>query len=124
MKVALVSDDKLIEEIVIAAIENQYDFIQYRGCSEPIDVISGVCISNPRTIIIDDDFLKPNSAQVLNSIKLILPESKLIFLTSNSSIGLGREISQLGIHYYGIKPLSEPELKNLFESMNVDTSVN
>ena len=41
----------------------------------------------------------------------------IIFITSNSSIALGKEVSQLGIHFYAIKPLENEEIKELFGSI-------
>ena len=41
----------------------------------------------------------------------------IIFVTSNDSIELGREISNLGVQFYGLKPLSDIELNDLLESI-------
>ena len=41
---------------------------------------------------------------------------KIIFCTSNSSIELGKEVSQLWIQYYEIKPLDEGELQESFNA--------
>jgi len=41
---------------------------------------------------------------------------KIIFLTSDNSIEKGREISPLGVLYYGIKPVSQRELLQVLDS--------
>ena len=118
MKVVLVSEDAQIQNTTVDNIDNKYDLTQYSGSAEPLDVMTRVCNSYPHMIIIDDDFLTPNSARILHSIKSILPEVKFIFLTSSSSIELGRAISPLGIHFYGIKPIAEIELIQVLQSIN------
>lgn len=124
MNVVLVSEDAQIQNTTVDNIDNKYDLTQYSGSAEPLEVMSRVCTSYPNVIIIDDDFLTPNSARILHSIKSILPEVKFIFFTSNSSIELGREISPLGIHFYGIKPIVEIELIQVLKSINKLTSLN
>ena len=51
-------------------------------------------------------------------LKKVNPGLKIIFFTSDSSLELGREISPLGVLYYGLKPISELEIKSLVESIN------
>lgn len=124
MNVVLVSEDAQIQNTTVDNIDNKYDLTQYSGSAEPLEVMSRVCTSYPNVIIIDDDFLTPNSARILHSIKSILPEVKFIFFTSNSSIELGREISPLGIHFYGIKPILKFDYIQVLQSITKLTSVN
>jgi DNA-binding NarL/FixJ family response regulator len=124
MNVVLVSDDTKIKNTTFEIIDNKYDLVQYSGSAEPLEVISRVCISNPQTIIIDDDFLKPNSAQVLSSIRSFLPEVNFIFITSDSSIELGRKISPIGVYFYAIKPVPQFELVQLLKSVKKDSRIN
>ena len=84
---------------------------------DPLDVMSGICSHNPSLVIIDDDFLKPHSAHVLRSVRKINSKVKFIFVTSDESVELGREISPLGIHYYGHKPLEKRELHDSIQSI-------
>jgi DNA-binding NarL/FixJ family response regulator len=79
--------------------------------SDPLDIMAAVCSHKPTLLILDDDFLKPNSAHTLSSIRKVNEHIDIIFITSDSGIDLGRAVSQLGIHYYGIKPLEQSELK-------------
>ena len=41
----------------------------------------------------------------------------IIFFTSNSGIDLGKEVSQIGIQYYAIKPLGKGELQDSIEAI-------
>jgi len=124
MKVVLISEDIQIQKTTVDTINNKYDLTQYSGSAEPLDVMSGVCTSYPHVIIIDDDFLTPNSSIILRSIKSVIPELKIIFLTSNSSLELGRKISPLGVHFYGIKPIDEIDLIQVLKSINKLSSAN
>ena len=42
----------------------------------------------------------------------------IIFVTSNSGLEIGRAVSQIGIHYYAIKPLQQTELSDVILSLN------
>jgi DNA-binding NarL/FixJ family response regulator len=72
--------------------------------------MSTVCSENPTLLIADDDFLKPESAHILKSIKKVNKSIYIIFLSSDLSIELGREVSQLGIQYYALKPFGVEDL--------------
>ena len=68
-------------------------------------------------LIIDDDLLTPNTLQVLESIRKVDNNMKIIFVTSDASIELGKKISPLGIFYYAIKPIEESDFTELLESV-------
>ena len=42
---------------------------------------------------------------------------KIVFVTSNPSIELGKEISPLGISYYAIKPFDQKDFTELINSL-------
>lgn len=104
---------------MISTIQNNHDCPVeiYQGSSDPLDVMSYVCTTPFSLLIMDDDFLEPNSAHILKSIKKIAGELPVIFITSNSSIELGREISQLGIQFYALKPIEEDTLYKSMQSI-------
>jgi DNA-binding NtrC family response regulator len=119
MRILCISDDTKLLSILKHEIESSnHEYSLYESKTDPLDVMSNVCSMSPRIVIIDDDMLKPNSAKILSSIKKVNPNIKIIFITSDSGLELGREISPLGILYYGIKPISEMEITSLFESIN------
>jgi len=66
-------------------------------------------------ILIDDDFVSPHSEQIVRVVKQIQKKAAIVFITSDKSIELGQRISQLGIDFYGYKPLSR---EDLFEAIN------
>jgi DNA-binding NarL/FixJ family response regulator len=118
MKVMFVSTDtKLIEMFIEAHLIPGEQVTIYNESEEPLDVMSSVCSSQPSVLIIDDDFIKPNSAQILRSIRRVNPNVKVVFITSDTGIDLGREIMPLGIHYYGIKPLNDQDLAESIKSL-------
>ena len=85
--------------------------------NDPFVIISKTIDLNPSLVVIDDDFTTPNTVQVLKSIKTINKNMAIIFVTSNTSLELGREVTPLGIQFYAIKPLSKTEIFDSIKSI-------
>jgi FixJ family two-component response regulator len=79
--------------------------------------MSTVCLEHPGILVIDDDFLNPSTGHIISSIKKILGDLAIIFVTSNPDIELGREVSQMGVYYYAVKPLEEDALIDSLKSI-------
>jgi len=117
MRTILISaDPALLAMISQSGLQGDNQIDVYNESNDPLDVMSTVCESNPSLMIIDDDFLKPKTVHILQSIRKVNQSIKIIFCTSNSSIELGKEVSQLGIQYYAIKPLDKGELQESFNA--------
>ena len=118
MKIILISRDQNLIQMVENAIPRQKNALMiYDGSADPLDVMSAICAQNPSLIIVDDDFLSPYSAHILRSVRKINQHVDIFFATSDTGIELGKEISQLGIQYYAIKPLAESELTDSLNSV-------
>jgi response regulator of citrate/malate metabolism len=118
MKIMLISSDQNLQQKVHdTAIAVGVDVAVYEESNDPLDVISAICAQNPSLLFIDDDFVSPHSVHLLSSLRKINQHMDIIFTTSDTSIELGKEISQLGIHYYAIKPLEESELADSLKSV-------
>jgi len=118
MKLLLISIDPILVNLVQkAASKHEFELMQFNESIDPIDILSTVCGLNPNVLIFDDDYLESKAGLILNSIKKVNKKIAVIFVTSNDSIELGREISNIGIQFYGLKPISEEELNDLFESI-------
>jgi len=89
----------------------------YNNSRDPLDIMSTVCLANPTILVIDDDFLKPQTSHILASIKKIMQKVAIIFVTSNTKIELGREISQLGVYFYALKPLENDAMIDALRSI-------
>ena len=85
--------------------------------NDPFVIISKTIDLNPSLVVIDDDFTAPNTVQVLKSIKTINKIMAIIFVTSDTSLELGREVTPLGIQFYAIKPLSKTEIFDSIKSI-------
>ena len=83
----------------------------FNDSRDPLDIMSTTIL------IIDDDFLKPDTSHILSSIKKIMDQLGVIFVTSDSKIELGREISQLGVYYYAVKPLEKDAIIDALKSI-------
>jgi DNA-binding response OmpR family regulator len=111
MKIMLISKDSELHKDLIKFREEVLLPIElFCGASEPLDIMSAVCTQNPALIVLDDDFIQPRSAHLLQSIRKVQKSLDIIFLTSNNSIELGKEITSLAVQYYAIKPISGKEL--------------
>ena len=119
MKTMLVPKDPEIIRIITSSdvFSNENDVLISESM-DPLDIMSAVCSKNPTLLIIDDDFLKPESAHILKSIKKVKQNIYVIFITSDSSFDLGKEVSQLGIQFYTHKPLVEKELIDSIRSIS------
>ena len=119
MKTMLVSKDPdLIKVITSSDVFSKERFILMSESRDPLDIMSAVCSKNPTLLIVDDDFLKPDSAHILKSIKKVRQSIYVIFINSDSSVDLGKEVSQLGIQFYALKPLDENELIESVKSIS------
>ncbi|HLG31975.1 MAG TPA: hypothetical protein VI362_02970 [Ignavibacteriaceae bacterium] len=119
MKILIITDDAILIEM-----GNSFNHVQanqiiiYNSDSNPLSVVAFVFDNNPSLLIVDDDYLKPNSAQIIETIRKMNKNLAIVFVTSDPGLELGKEISQLGILYYAIKPLVESELGDLLNSIN------
>lgn len=119
IKVLLISVDKTIKFFTEKNYNNpNYNFITFCSTTDPLDIMSQVCTVNPSILILDDDFINPNSVHLLNSIKKVNPKLSVIFLTSNTSLDLGRQINSIGVKYYLMKPILENDFHEFLESTN------
>jgi DNA-binding NarL/FixJ family response regulator len=89
----------------------------YNESRDPLDIMSTVCLVNPTILVIDDDFLEPETSHILSSIKKIMQKVAVIFVTSNTNIDLGREVSQMGVYYYALKPLENDAMIDALKSI-------
>lgn len=118
MRILILSNDpETIRNIDTDAFMENHDVLFYRDEKNPLQIMSFVCSNHPKALIVDDDYLKPDSVEVIQAIKKVHPGLAVIFVSSQVSVDLGREISQLGIHYFAQKPLQDDELKDSLQSL-------
>lgn len=119
MKTVIISNDNELINIIknLKVIpENQLGI--YSDNADALEIMSHVCTKHPNTLIIDDDFTKPQSANVLSAIRKVNNNVKIVFISSDSSVELGREVSPVGILYHAVKPVDKEEIKDLINSIN------
>lgn len=118
MKIMLISNDReLINTIQDTPGIANLKLEVVNNFEDPLDILSTVYTSHPRLLIIDDDYLKPQSEQIIKAIKKVNRDIGLIFITSNTSIELGKEVSQQGLFYYAIKPVKREDLHDSLNSI-------
>lgn len=111
------NDPALFRNLEILSNDLGCDLKKYDTSTDPLDVISEIASKISNILILDDDFLSPNSAKLLESIKKVSPNLPIIFLTSDTSLELGRKINSIGVKYYLIKPVSESNLREFVKSV-------
>ncbi len=117
-KVLIISNDlKLNSAVEKLASEFQCGYDIFNKSKDTLDIFSEILSSNSTLIILDDDFIAPISAKLLESIKKVKPKLSIIFITSDASLELGRAISNIGVTFYLIKPVSEKNLKEFIKSV-------
>ncbi|MEN8192754.1 MAG: response regulator [Bacteroidota bacterium] len=118
MQILVVTQDHIVLDLLNdKSIQATGNFTIFNQTKDPLEIISVVHSQSPSMLILDDDMLKPNSSKILKSIKQITQNKVVIFLTSDNSLELGREISPLGVYYYGIKPISKEIILDLINSV-------
>lgn len=118
MNILMITKDQKLRKITKAVeLTTKNNFMIFDKSSGLLEVTSKILKIKPSVIIIDDDFIKPNSAKIIKTIKEILYDINIIFVTSNNSIKFGRKINTLGIQFYAIKPIEENQIIDLLSSI-------
>ena len=118
MKIVTISSDtSIIELIDKPEVKGKNQLIIYNKSNDLLDVASFIHTNHPSILIVDDDFLKPDSAHLLKNVKKLNPDLAIVFITSDPGIELGKKVSQVGISFYGLKPLGENELEDSIRSI-------
>lgn len=116
MKILVLShDDTIINSLAKKNIPAELIFLK-----EGVQVWSIMEALTSKTIsiaIVDDDLLQPDSEKIIKMTQRLKENIGIIFLTSDRGLDLGKKISQLGIDYYGIKPISEKDLCQALSSI-------
>lgn len=125
MKIVIISIDETLKNFYSREdIDLKYQFITYNSTKDSLDLMAQICSINPSALILDDDFISPNSAHLMESIKKVSPNLKTIFITSNSSVELGKKIYSIGVKFYMIKPISEFKLSEYLKSIEKEETKN
>ncbi len=118
MRTILISNDKELRKYLQEEIVDLFsEIIIFDKVLDPLELLSEACKNKPSLLIIDDDLTKPNSLLFLKSVKKLYDDISIIFLTSNESIELGREVSQIGVIHYSVKPINTEILCEYIKSI-------
>ena len=119
MKILAISaDDEIISLVNSFATEFEPHTFIYNQSTKPIDMVGYAYEKNPSVIILDDDYVNPNAAVMIATLKKMKKNIEIIFITSDTSVELGKQISPLGITYYAIKPIDKKEFSELLNSIS------
>jgi len=111
MKIQVISTEKELKGEFDNFQGNSQHYVEfYCGEKNSLDILSFIVSGNASLVILDDDYTSPHSVHLLESIRKVKKEQKIIFLTSDDGLELGKKISSLGVQFYAIKPISEKEM--------------
>jgi FixJ family two-component response regulator len=117
-KIMFISNDtEMSKSLQTLSSELSCDFSLYSNSKDPLDIISEVVAKTSNILILDDDYLSPNSTKLLVSIKKVSPKLPVIFMTSDTGLELGRSVNSIGVKYYLIKPITEVNLREFIISV-------
>jgi len=119
MNILTISEDQKVLNIINSIKSNSsFNFTSKSQNLDELDVLTKVYASKPNILIFDDDSFNGRSKKMIANIAKTLKKVSIIFLTSNASVELGKEVSPFGISYYGIKPIEVKELEDTLNSLN------
>lgn len=119
MNILTISEDQKVLNIINTIKSNSsFNFTSKSQNLDELDVLTKVYASKPNILIFDDDSFNGRSKKMIANIAKTLKKVSIIFLTSNASVELGKEVSPFGISYYGIKPIEVKELEDTLNSLN------
>jgi len=114
----MITNDLQLKNISKTLLEEYgEELLIYNKSSKPLEIVGRILENNPVLLVLDDDMLSPDTVDIISNIKKLKKDLKIVFVTSNSSIELGKEISPLGISYYAIKPFDSEEFIELLNSL-------
>lgn len=117
-KVLLISNDISLQNIISSnLILKNYQIVNFSASNDSLDIMSQVCVVNPFILILDDDFTNPITPHLLSSIRKVSPKLNTIFVTSDSSLEIGRKIHSIGVKFYMIKPIARQKLNEFLKSI-------
>lgn len=115
---ALTSDEQVINFLSSMNIQCNISLTVCSSLEDEIEGLSKIYSANPGVLILDDDFIKPNSLRYIQSLKKTKKKIKIIFLTSDNSVEFGRQIIGNEIAFYAIKPLEDDSIKEYIKSVS------
>lgn len=118
MKIILISNDKEVVSTIkeIDIITNE-QLIVFDTPSDSCEILSEIISNTPSLIIFDNDYIETDTVKILKSVRKIDSKVAIILVTSELTIDLGRELSQLGIHFKALKPISSNSIEESIKSL-------
>jgi two-component SAPR family response regulator len=116
MKTIVFSKDKELIEFINSNFGNNETII-YQSNDNLIEAFAFTLLEKPSLLIIDDDLTKPNTIVFIKNIKNVGKKNFIILITSNESLDFGREVSNLEILHYSIKPCNYVILSEFINSI-------
>lgn len=109
VNILAVDDDKEFLSLLHDVLkEDGYEIDLAEGMSEAIEKIRATSFD---LIITDKNIPEPKGAELINKIKVITPNSKIIVLTAFGDVESYLELMNMGIYDYLTKPIKMSELK-------------
>ena len=117
VRVLVVEDFAAFRQFICLTLGNSPDFRVIGEASDGLEALHMAVELRPDLILLDIGLPSLNGIEVARQMRSLVPESKVIFLTIESSADMVQEALSVGARGYVVKTMAESELLTAMEAV-------
>ena len=117
VRVLVVEDFAAFRQFICLTLGNSPDFRVIGEASDGLEALQMAVELRPDLILLDIGLPSLNGIEVARQMRSLVPESKVIFLTIESSADMVQEALSVGARGYVVKTMAESELLTAMEAV-------
>ena len=122
VRVLVVEDFAAFRQFICLTLGNSPDFRVIGEASDGLEALHMAVELRPDLILLDIGLPSLNGIEVARQMRSLVPESKVIFLTIESSADMVQEALSVGARGYVVKTMAESELLTAMEAVLLGTT--
>jgi DNA-binding NarL/FixJ family response regulator len=122
VRVLVVEDFAAFRQFICLTLGNSPDFRVIGEASDGLEALQMAVELRPDLILLDIGLPSLNGLEVARQMRSLVPESKIIFLTVESSADMVQEALSVGARGYVVKTMAESELLTAMEAVLLGTT--
>ena len=122
VRVLVVEDFAAFRQFICLTLGNSPDFRVIGEASDGLEALQMAVELRPDLILLDIGLPSLNGIEVARQMRSLVPESKIIFLTIESSAEMVQEALSVGARGYVVKTMAESELLTAMEAVLLGTT--
>ena len=122
VRVLVVEDFAAFRQFICLTLGNSPDFRVIGEASDGLEALQMAVELRPDLILLDIGLPSLNGIEVARQMRSLVPESKIIFLTIESSADMVQEALSVGARGYVVKTMAESELLTAMEAVLLGTT--